>query len=58
FVPLVGARTPAQVASMVKALERPLSSAEVAELEALVPVGAAAGTRYAEAQMAHLDSEG
>ena len=32
FVPLVGARTPAQVASMVKALERPLSSAEVAEL--------------------------
>jgi len=58
FVPLVGARTPAQVASMVKALERPLSSAEVAELEGLVPVGAAAGTRYAEAQMAHLDSEG
>jgi hypothetical protein len=29
----------------------------LAALERAVPKGAAAGTRYAEAQMAHLDSE-
>lgn len=45
LVPLIGARTPAQLTSAVDALERPLSSAEVAELEALVPPGALGGAR-------------
>ena len=57
FVPLVGARTVAQLDDLVAATERPLSAGEAAELEALVPFDAIAGTRYAPAQMAHLDSE-
>ncbi len=57
FVPLLGARTCAQLAGVLGALERPLSAAEVAALEALVPPDAVAGGRYAEAQLAHLDSE-
>jgi aryl-alcohol dehydrogenase-like predicted oxidoreductase len=57
FVPLVGARTREQLRDALGALERPLSAGEIAELEAVVPPDAIAGTRYAEAQMAHLDSE-
>ncbi len=57
FVPLVGARTRHQLDDVLGALARPLSPAEVTELEALVPADAISGTRYAEAQMAHLDSE-
>lgn len=57
FVPLLGARTVAQLEDSLGALERPLTDAEVAELEALVPADAIAGTRYAAPQMAHLDSE-
>ena len=38
-------------------MERPLSAETLAALEAAVPKDAAAGSRYAEAQMAHLDSE-
>ncbi len=57
FVPIIGARTRAQLADSLAALEKPLSAADVAELEALVPHDAVAGTRYAAAQMAHLDSE-
>ena len=57
LVPLVGARTVEQLDDLIAATERPLSAAETAELEALVPSDAIAGTRYAPAQMAHLDSE-
>lgn len=57
FVPLVGARTRAQLDESLAALERPLSAADVQALEALVPEGAVAGTRYALEQMRHLDSE-
>lgn len=57
FVPVVGARTRAQLADALGALDKPLSAADVAELEALVPAEAITGTRYAPAQMAHLDSE-
>jgi len=57
LVPVLGARTPAQLHDALGALERPMSQGEVAELEALVPTSALQGTRYAAAHMAHLDSE-
>ncbi len=57
IVPLVGCRTRAQLADAVSALDIRLTSDEVAALEAAVPASAVAGTRYAEAQMRHLDSE-
>ncbi|MDQ2642891.1 MAG: aldo/keto reductase [Myxococcota bacterium] len=56
FVPIAGARTPAQL-DLLDAVERPLSAAEKAELEALLPKGAFQGSRYPEAQMSSLDSE-
>ena len=57
FVPVIGAKTRAQLADAVAALSKSLSAADVAELETLLPASAFAGSRYAEAQMAHLDSE-
>jgi aryl-alcohol dehydrogenase-like predicted oxidoreductase len=57
FVPLVGARSVAQLDDALGALERELSAADVEQLERLIPEGAAAGTRYDASQMAHLDSE-
>ena len=39
------------------ALAKPLSAADVAAVEAIVPSDAIAGTRYAAEQMKHLDSE-
>jgi aryl-alcohol dehydrogenase-like predicted oxidoreductase len=57
LVPVIGARTPAQLDAMFAAALRPLTAAEVAALEALVPRDAIVGDRYAAAQMAHLDSE-
>lgn len=57
FVPVVGARTRAQLADALGALERPLSNADVGALERLVPPSAISGTRYAAEQMKHLDSE-
>ena len=57
FVPVIGARTVAQLEDALGALDHPLSPADVRELEALVPEGAIRGTRYAEQHMANLDSE-
>ena len=57
FVTLVGAKTRAQLAGALGALERPLSKDDVAALEALVPQGAIEGERYPAEQMRHLDSE-
>jgi aryl-alcohol dehydrogenase-like predicted oxidoreductase len=57
FVPLVGAKNRAQLADSLAALDKPLSVADLKALDALVPEGAIAGTRYAAEQMAHLDSE-
>ncbi len=57
LVPLVGAKTRAQLSDALGALDRPLSAADVTALEALFPDGAIAGTRYGAEQMAHLDSE-
>jgi len=57
FVPVIGARSVVQLESALGALASPLSGADVAALEALIPAEALAGTRYDPAQMAHLDSE-
>ncbi|HLY49032.1 MAG TPA: aldo/keto reductase [Solirubrobacteraceae bacterium] len=57
IVPLVGPRNRAQLEDALGALEVQLGQDQLMELEAAVPSEAVAGTRYAEAQMAHLDSE-
>jgi aryl-alcohol dehydrogenase-like predicted oxidoreductase len=57
IVPLVGARRRDQLAEALGALEVHLSEDDLAAIEAAVPKGAAAGERYARAQMAQLDSE-
>jgi aryl-alcohol dehydrogenase-like predicted oxidoreductase len=56
-VPTMGARTRKQLGDTLAALEVTLSPDELAALEAAMPASAVAGTRYAEVQMAHLDSE-
>jgi aryl-alcohol dehydrogenase-like predicted oxidoreductase len=56
LVPILGARTPAHL-DVLDVVDRPLSADEVSELERLLPRDAFKGSRYAEAQMAHLDSE-
>jgi aryl-alcohol dehydrogenase-like predicted oxidoreductase len=57
IVPVLGARTRAQLDEALAAARLVLSTEEVAALEAAVPAGAVAGARYQEAQMRHLDSE-
>lgn len=57
IVPVVGARTRAQMAESLGALQVKLTAEELAALEAAVPAGAVAGTRYDAAQMRVLDSE-
>lgn len=56
-VPLVGARRRDRLAEALGALDVTLDAADLAAIEEAVPAGAAAGARYPEAQMAHLDSE-
>ena len=57
LVPLIGARRRDRLAEALGALEVDLNEQDLAQIEQAVPADAAAGTRYAEAQMAHLDSE-
>ncbi|MFF2566792.1 aldo/keto reductase [Streptomyces sp. NPDC058084] len=57
IVPLIGARRRDRLAEALGALDVTLDTAELATIEAAVPAGAAAGARYPENQMAHLDSE-
>jgi aryl-alcohol dehydrogenase-like predicted oxidoreductase len=57
LLPLVGAKTRAQLDDAFGALTRSLTKEDVAALEALVPPGAVAGDRYGAEQMRHLDSE-
>jgi aryl-alcohol dehydrogenase-like predicted oxidoreductase len=57
IVPVIGARTRAQLEESLAALAVRLSPGELAQLEKAVPAAAVAGSRYAEAQMKHLDSE-
>ena len=57
IVPVIGARTRAQLAESLRALDVRLSPPEVTRLEEAIPPGAVAGTRYDEHQMRMLDSE-
>jgi aryl-alcohol dehydrogenase-like predicted oxidoreductase len=57
IVPVIGARTRAQVAESLGALNVRLTPQEITEIEAAVPAEAVAGTRYDPAQMRNLDSE-
>jgi aryl-alcohol dehydrogenase-like predicted oxidoreductase len=57
IVPLIGARTRAQLDESLGALAIRLTPAEVAEIERAVPAAEVAGTRYGAPQMQHLDSE-
>jgi aryl-alcohol dehydrogenase-like predicted oxidoreductase len=57
IVPLVGSRRQSQLAEALGALELELSADELARIEAAIPAGSAAGARYPEAHMVHLDSE-
>jgi aryl-alcohol dehydrogenase-like predicted oxidoreductase len=57
FVPVIGARTRRQIDDAIDAVDKSLSPTDVNALEALIPADAVVGTRYAEAQMKHLDSE-
>ncbi|HVT60045.1 MAG TPA: aldo/keto reductase [Thermoanaerobaculia bacterium] len=57
IVPVIGARTRAQLAEALSALPVELAPAEIARLEEAVPAAAIAGTRYDEHGMRALDSE-
>jgi len=57
IVPLVGARTRERLDESLGALDLQLDDNALAAIERAVPRGAAAGDRYAAAQMAMLDSE-
>jgi aryl-alcohol dehydrogenase-like predicted oxidoreductase len=57
IVPLVGARRVAQIDDALGAVDLELSANALARIEAALPRGAVAGTRYGEEQMRILDSE-
>ncbi|AVT41144.1 aldo/keto reductase [Plantactinospora sp. BB1] len=57
IVPLVGARRRDRLAESLGALDLTLDADDLAAIERAVPVGSAAGARYAAPAMAHLDSE-
>jgi aryl-alcohol dehydrogenase-like predicted oxidoreductase len=57
IVPVIGARTRAQLEEALGALEVHLGADELARIEAAVPASAVAGTRYDAGQMRALDSE-
>ncbi len=57
IVPLVGSRRRPQLAEALAAADVVLAPGDLAAIEEAVPRGSAAGGRYAEAQLAHLDSE-
>lgn len=49
-IPIPGTRSPAHLAECVAGAEKPLTAEEIAEVEAVLPVGWAHGDRYSEAQ--------
>jgi aryl-alcohol dehydrogenase-like predicted oxidoreductase len=57
IVPLVGARTRARLEESLRAAEIELTEGDLAAIEAAVPPGAAAGSRYAAPMMSELNSE-
>ena len=56
-IPVMGARTRAQLAESLGALRVKLTADEIATVEAAIPPEAVAGTRYGAEQMQVLDSE-
>ena len=57
IVPLVGARRRDRLAEALGAQAVRLDADDMSEIESAVPKGAAAGARYPEAQLVHMDSE-
>ncbi len=57
IIPVIGARRRDRLAEAQGALDVSLSPDDVAAIERAIPKDAAAGARYADAAMAHLDSE-
>ncbi len=57
IVPVIGARRRDRLAEALGALSVDLSQADMTAIERAIPKGAAAGGRYPESQLAHLDSE-
>jgi aryl-alcohol dehydrogenase-like predicted oxidoreductase len=57
IVPLIGARRRERLDEALGALDVALGGDELERIEAAVPRDAAAGSRYADAQLVHLDSE-
>jgi len=57
IVPLIGARTRAQLAESLGAVQVTFTAAELARVEEAIPASAVAGSRYDEHQMRILDSE-
>jgi aryl-alcohol dehydrogenase-like predicted oxidoreductase len=57
IVPLIGARRRDQLQETLGALALSLDAADIARIDAAVPAGETAGSRYDPPQMAHLDSE-
>lgn len=57
IVPVIGARRPDRLEESLQALDVQLTPEDLVRIESAVPKGAAAGARYAEHQMAMLDSE-
>jgi aryl-alcohol dehydrogenase-like predicted oxidoreductase len=57
IIPLIGARTRVRLEEALGAERLELRAADLARLEAAMPAGAVAGSRYNEHQMAQLDSE-
>jgi aryl-alcohol dehydrogenase-like predicted oxidoreductase len=57
IVPVIGARRRDRLAESLGALKIRLSAEQLLEIELAVPPDAAAGQRYPEQQLAHMDSE-
>jgi aryl-alcohol dehydrogenase-like predicted oxidoreductase len=57
IVPLIGTRSTRRLKEALDALAISLTPSEISRIEAALPPSAVAGTRYAGAQMAMLDSE-
>jgi aryl-alcohol dehydrogenase-like predicted oxidoreductase len=57
IVPVIGARTRAQLVESLGALQVQLTPEDLAEIEAALPADAVVGTRYDARQMQMLDSE-
>ncbi len=57
IVPLVGARRRDRLEEALGAAKLALSPGDLRDIDTAIPKGAAAGARYPEAQLAHMDSE-